>query len=132
MHVVWEVHCQTNMHILILIAAVSKFISSQDDLLESAPSFAPTDEPLTCEDELDSSPCMLPLVKLTEKAATLWKPGTHNRFSSTQCSYPKFMKDRKLCWERVMKLASLKTIKARLCPEYLFWAQVLLNDDTTK
>jgi hypothetical protein len=78
MHVDWEVLCQTTLHILILIAAVSKFISTQDDLLESAPSLAPADEPLTCEDELDSSPCMLPLVKLIEKAATLWKPGTHN------------------------------------------------------
>ncbi len=55
---------------------MTKSGSAQDDLLESAPSLGPAgDEPLTCEDELDSSPCMLPLVKLIEKAATLWQPG---------------------------------------------------------
>lgn len=27
------------------------------------------------DDELDTNPCMLPLVKLIEKAASLWRPG---------------------------------------------------------
>jgi hypothetical protein len=59
-----------------LIGDGSCALQDEDDFLSAiaAPGFEDT---LQFEDdELDAHPCMLPLVKLIEKAASLWRPGS--------------------------------------------------------